>query len=611
DAESQLKAVAETFADLKILGVAAKDNKEHELYGVNDPDKAEVGTKGVGTLIAMQDEKGNDLLRMIVGKEVAGATNQRFVRKPSEDWVYVTTIDMAKLPTEFEKWIEKDLLKLSTFDVNRVVLKDYLLLPTQRGSLALQHRMDATLSYDSTRSPDQWKLEDMQIYGKGSQPVVSTLGPLEELNKQKLDDLRNALGDLKIVDVARKPAGLGNSLRVNADKLPSDDAMQLAQYGFYPNPRSDGAIDIYGANGELIVDTKDGVEYVLRFGNIKAQVSSPSTPKKSDKDKAKSSADDEVKVQRYLFVVAQLAPSILTPPTPEPEPAGPEPAKEDKKEGEAAKAGDQKTDEQKAPVIDPQQAERERIRKENERKRNAYNDQRKKAETRVRELNDRFADWYYVVSEDVYKKLRLTRSDIVKESDAGVDRLLQYGGVNPSNVRDLVHGAIFTRGPQELMNTAIFIGGSSVKAGEELLKQVKAAFFGPMRVSVLLDSNGANTTAAAAVLAAAKHLDLKGGTATVLGGTGPVGERAARLLARQGATVRLGSRSLDRAQEVARRISAQVATAKLQAVQCSSATDAAAAIDGAPIVIAAGAAGIELLSAEARCSTKSLRVALQ
>jgi len=346
DAESQLKAVAETFADLKILGVAAKDNKEHDLYGVNDPDKAEVGTKGVGTLIAMQDDKGNDLLRMVVGKEVAGATNQRFVRKPSEDWVYVTTIDMSKLPTEFEKWIEKDLLKLSTFDVNRAVLKDYLLLPTREG-LVLQHRMDATLSYDSARSPDQWKLEEMQIYGKGSQPVPNTLGPLEELNKQKLDDLRNALGDLKIVDVTRKPAGLGNSLRVSPDKLPDEDARQLAQYGFYPQ-RSGGTLDIYGANGELVVDTKDGVEYVLRFGNIKAQVSSPTTSKKSDKTKDKSSADDDLKVQRYLFVVAQLAPSILTPPTPEPEPAGPEPAKEEKKAGDAAKAGDQKTDDQKA-----------------------------------------------------------------------------------------------------------------------------------------------------------------------------------------------------------------------------------------------------------------------
>ena len=105
DAESQLKAVADTFADLRVVGDASKDNSEHELYGVNDPDKAEVGTKGVGTLITMQDGKGNDLLRMIVGKEVAGATNQRFVRKPGQDQVYVTTIDMTKLPTEFEKWI--------------------------------------------------------------------------------------------------------------------------------------------------------------------------------------------------------------------------------------------------------------------------------------------------------------------------------------------------------------------------------------------------------------------------------------------------------------------------------------------------------------------------
>src|SRR4051794_40456706 len=59
--------------------------------------------------------------------------------------------------------------------------------------------------------------------------------------------------------------------------------------------------------------------------------------------------------------------------------------------------------------------------------------------------------------------------DAVVATDAGVDRLLQYGGVEPSDVRDLVHGAIFTRSPQDLPNTAIFIGGSNVKTGEELL----------------------------------------------------------------------------------------------------------------------------------------------
>ena len=77
-------------------------------------------------------------------------------------------------------------------------------------------------------------------------------------------------------------------------------------------------------------------------------------------------------------------------------------------------------------TVDPQQAERERIKKENERKMNAYRDQKKKAEDRVAELNARFANWYYVVSEDVYKKLRLVRSDIVKEADDGQGRRLWH-----------------------------------------------------------------------------------------------------------------------------------------------------------------------------------------
>ena len=158
--------------------------------------------------------------------------------------------------------------------------------------------------------------------------------------------------------------------------------------------------------------------------------------------------------------------------------------------------------------------------------------------------------------------------DAVVATDAGVDRLLQYGGIQPGEVRDLVHGAIFTRGPQDLANTAIFIGGSSVKAGEELLAQVRAAFFGPMRMSVLLDANGANTTAAAAVLAAARHVELHGAIATILGGTGPVGERAARLLARQGASVRVGSRSRERASEVCSRLAGQVTGTSLTPVAC-------------------------------------------
>jgi len=200
--------------------------------------------------------------------------------------------------------------------------------------------------------------------------------------------------------------------------------------------------------------------------------------------------------------------------------------------------------------------------------------------------------------------------DAVVAIDAGVDRLLQYPRVEPQAVRDLVHGAMFTRSPQDLVGTAIFIGGTNVAAGEELLKQVTDTFFGPLRVSVLLDANGANTTAAAAVLAVEKHLPLSGATATVLGGTGPVGERAARLLAGQGASVRVGSRTRDRAAAVCERIGGHVSAAALEPVQCLATSDVAAAIDGSQIVVAAGAAGVELVPAELLQASRSLRVAV-
>lgn len=200
--------------------------------------------------------------------------------------------------------------------------------------------------------------------------------------------------------------------------------------------------------------------------------------------------------------------------------------------------------------------------------------------------------------------------DAVVAVDAGVDHLLQYHNVEPVTVRDLVHGAMFTRGPQDLQHTAIFIGGSSVAAGEALLKKVTECFFGPMRVSVLLDANGANTTAVAAVLMAARHVELDGATAVVLAGTGPVGQRAARLLARQGAKVRVASRALARSQAACSAIAAAVGGAEVTAVQTASPAETAGAVDGAAVIIAAGAAGVELLSASALEKCTAAKVAI-
>lgn len=200
--------------------------------------------------------------------------------------------------------------------------------------------------------------------------------------------------------------------------------------------------------------------------------------------------------------------------------------------------------------------------------------------------------------------------DRVVAVDAGVEELFSYGDVTTDNVTGLVHGAMFTRGPKDLHNSAIFIGGSDVSKGEKLLETVTKTFFGPVRVSVLMDSNGSNTTAAAAVLSAGQHLDFSDTTAGILGGTGPVGLRAAELLARRGAAVKLYSRSQSRAESACRSIAGRIENASLEPCELKKGGKLVNDLEGANLLIAAGAAGVQFLSEEQLAKVMSLKVAV-
>jgi len=130
--------------------------------------------------------------------------------------------------------------------------------------------------------------------------------------------------------------------------------------------------------------------------------------------------------------------------------------------------------------------------------------------------------------------------DCIVAYDAGVDIVQNYGGVTPPDVRALVLSAFFTRGIPDLKDLAVWIGGSDVEAGEQILAEAQRAFFGPFRVSLMLDSNGCNTTASTAIAKLARQTDLRGRSALVIG-PGPVGLRAAVFLAAEGCHVRLTS----------------------------------------------------------------------
>lgn len=439
DAKEQLAAAATELVDRPIVDLVSTSPGDHELYGVKEPDadKVKVGETGVGQLVEIRDASGNKLARLIVGKEFkrpvganAAGRTLRYVRRAGQDPVYLAELDTSKFTTAFDEWIEKDLLKLSPWDVTRLTIDDssWSLGIGQGGTptISIDRTSLIELAYDDKEA--KWSLVGLTDFGKGNKPEKKELAAGEELAATKLNDLRNGLGDLKIVDVVRKPAGLSTELK--ADKKFTDDdeaVMSLAQRGFFPVESG----EVLSSSGETVVGMKDGVEYLLRFGNATTVAGADAAKEEATGEQAASAGGGG----RYLFVLARFNEALLEKPTLQPLPEVPEDAEKAKDEkgaddqakadgekpaGEgASEAGEAlaKADEAEAKAQAAIE-ERRRVERENRLAQEAYDEKVKAAQKRVRELNGRFADWYYVVSDSEYAKIRLGRADVIQTKAA-------------------------------------------------------------------------------------------------------------------------------------------------------------------------------------------------
>ena len=434
DARDQLAAAATELIDRPILEVVSTSPGDHETYGVIEPDaeKVEVGATGVGQLVEIRDGSGNWLARLVIGKEDkrpqgAGGAGRtlRFVRKAGQDPVYRVELDTTKFTTNFDDWIEKDLLKLSPWDIRRLTVDD------STSSYDIDPASGLVVSQDPTARIDlayndkdaAWSLVKLVEYTKDDKPEEKELTADEELATARLNDLRDALGDLKIVDVARKPAGLSAELKAE-EKFTADReaVLSLAQRGFFPFQSG----EILSSSGETVVGMKDGVEYLLRFGNrttMEAAAGGEGEP--ADAAPAETGG-------RYLFALARFNEALLEKPELEPLPVVPAAAdKPDADKPDADKPDADKPDADKPDaagsaadaLAEAEEAEakaqaaieeRRRVERENRLKQEDYDEKVKGAQKRVRELNGRFADWYYVVSEAEFSKIRLSRSDVIK-----------------------------------------------------------------------------------------------------------------------------------------------------------------------------------------------------
>jgi len=459
NADNQVRNVSSMLFDLRIIDQAAEGAGEHASFGVLDPSKANPSDTGIGKMIALKNSSGSNLAQLIIGNEVEGLSNTRYVRKPEENAVYrVELQNVNDVTTKFVDWVEKDFLDLDKWNIKQVTFDNYEI---KDGKIAASVKQ--TLDYDNS----EWKLSG------------SALSDDEELDKEKLDDMKDAFDDLEIIDVERKPEILISSLRKGSEFVDANNVQQLQssansliQKGFRPvnelgkdgkplsYPNGKPKLKVVSQKGEVLVGMKDGVEYVLRFGEtyrgpeddenstgdsryiyayarvnenlleqpvldpVPAPLTQPKAeaPANADANGSKGDTGDQGKKGEPSvpsitppgpppnFTPPSPPPSLTPPPPPTPEAVGAEDSNdtvvnEDAEEDSFTK---KKAD---------RDAEIARIKASNAQKQREYQDKVTKAQTRVRELNENLAGWYYVISNDVYEKIRLDRSDFVKAKE--------------------------------------------------------------------------------------------------------------------------------------------------------------------------------------------------
>jgi hypothetical protein len=389
DARDRLARAAAGIFDLKHDSIRGDRPDDHKQMGVLDPlDETVLSPDGVGRRVTLRDRDGNPLADLIIGKPVPGQDGQRFVRRPGQNRVYGVRLDNLDLSTRFSDWIETDLLKLDPASV-RVVSFD-------------PHKVDiAARRVDPGEAVTVLRKDPPPPPGE-SPWFIDGLPPGEEVNPDAMSTLTSTLSTLRIVGVRPKPPELSAWLKASPDdRGPLEDraALSLQGKGFYIlNGR------FLSADGDAYVTCADGVVYALRFGGVTfARGESLSAGSGDDAAGQPAPTDSGAVESRYLFVTASFDPDAIAKPKPRPAPASGElPA-----DLFARSGAERRLETEQAQAAE--KAEQE-----------AYQRKLKDGEARAKSLSDRFADWYYVVPGDAFRKIVLDRKALVRPKGTGV-----------------------------------------------------------------------------------------------------------------------------------------------------------------------------------------------
>jgi len=478
DGKDRLGKTAASMIGVVRQALVERSKTAQRRFEVLDPLDTDVsGTEGRGDRITLY--KGDDILvDFIVGKKVENSSNLYYVRRADEERIYTADLGNLQVSTKFADWIEKDILQVQSADVRELLISRYYVdeaqgKVVQEGQIELKRGTgnDPWNLKDLKPETEKLKLaevnslltslEELKIVGVRRKPEALIAGLKSEEGKISIDPFIARDLQQKGVFISKGGEFIYNEGKVNV----GTDQGVLYELGFGEEfSGSDLDIEIGGeksaaaeaktleketADEKSPADKADKKESDEKSpqANKKKQDSSATDDKKDDNEDAKPGE----KKSRYLFVTVYFDKSLLGPaPAAPTAPEKPKPAVDqkagDKKETAAKDAGktpeEKKTDEKTdsadadkksdANKSDPQKAYEDALKEYElqkevyEAKKKDYAEKIKAGEKRVAELNARFADWYYVISEDVFDKLKLKREALVEpatpeKNDAAAD----------------------------------------------------------------------------------------------------------------------------------------------------------------------------------------------
>lgn len=288
DAKDRMGKAAALLIGLKKEQCVGERKEDEVAYGVVDPLDPGTETAGRGTRVTMKDSAGNVLADLVIGKEVEKKPQVRYLRIPGKKRVYAAKLD-GEVSTKFADWIETDLLKASSWDISKVTMDNYS-VDEQSGTIK-----KGDVYHVTKDDAGKWTFA-------GLDPAK------EEPNEEKLREIGDTLGQIKIVGVRKKPEGLTAMLEQATGFDRQILRQALAEKGYFVANNG----KLVSNEGDLLFETKKGVRYTLRFGELvpgsgEDVTSGAADPTTKPKDGEAAKAGDN----RYLMVTAEFVEDIL------------------------------------------------------------------------------------------------------------------------------------------------------------------------------------------------------------------------------------------------------------------------------------------------------------